>query len=336
MCGDLLKTWLALVVCTCGVAAAGEPNEPVGEPNKPWITAEHLTAGWESIALTTRHFNKDSPEHRMDSVLRSMSLEGRIEVIDPNGLIGLAEIAMDASAFDESGKRIPTARISQSAPPYKPLRETITVWVPTGERIVGFAPFTCSIDMLESDAPFPPVLGKVEWSMAALVSDTFKVVDVPFAVSDDWIELAPGLDVLVEQAVAKNGRYEYRTKTRYDPNRVQYLHVGKDVSRPRSLAEIRDREDYSWPDGVLPEIIVTEIDVIDVEGNSIRRGSEGMVAIGTGGAFNPSDNRRIVTYDYSSRCPDCADAAFIRHVLAFKPYGRQVQFVLENVPVPTE
>jgi len=332
MCGNLLKIWFALAICTCGVAAAGEPNETVTEPNKPWIAAEHLTAGWESIALTTRHFNKDTPEHKMYSVMRSMSLEGRIEVTDPNGLIGLAEIAMDASAFDEAGKRIPTARISQSAPPYRPLREMIGVWVPTGERIVSFAPFTCSIDMLDSDGPFPVALGKVEWSMAALLSDTFKVVDVPFVVTDDWIELAPGVEVLVEQAVAEGGRYEYRTKTRYDPNRVQYLRARKATSRPRSLAEIRDREDYSWPDGVLPEIIVTEIDVIDVEGNSIRRGSEGVIAFGDN--FVASDYPWIVIHDYSSRCPDCVDAAFIRHVLAFKPYTRRVQFVLESVPVP--
>jgi len=333
MCGGLLKTWLVLVVCTCGVAAAGEPNEPVAEPNKPWIVAEHLTAGWQSIALTTRHFNKDVPEHRMYSLVRSMSLAGRIEVIDPNGLIGLSEVAMDALAFDEAGKRIPTFRISQSAPSYKPLRDATTEWVPTGERIVSFMPYSSSIDMLmEPDAPFPFALSKVEWSMAALLSDTFKVVDVPFAVTGDWIELAPGLDVLVEQAVAGGGKYEYCTKTRYDPNRVQYLHVRKDVSRPRGLAEAGN-EDYSWPDGVLPQIIVTEIDVIDVEGNSIRRGSEGMVAVGNN--FD-AGNPRIVTRTYSSRCPECADAAFIRHVLAFKPYNRQVQFVLENVPVPTE
>ena len=89
MCGDLFRKWLVLVVCVCGVAAAGEPNEPVTEANEPWIAAEHLAPIWESMTLGTRLFNHEIPATRPMVPRRSLSFGGWMNVIDPNGLIGL-------------------------------------------------------------------------------------------------------------------------------------------------------------------------------------------------------------------------------------------------------
>jgi hypothetical protein len=224
MCGGLSKKWLALVVCTCGVAAAGEPAP---ELNKPWIAAEHLTPGWESMALATRYFNPEIPTTRPMPPSRSISLTGRMYVIDPNRLIGLSEVTKNAKAFDEADCRIEVVSASQAGcplqgPSYQPLEYSLR-W--------EAEPFHFTIDMsMERNAPFPAVLSRLEWSMSALLSDHIEAIDIPFAPTADWTELVPGLEVLVEQATIGQGEYSYRMKARYDPNRISYLNVKDEPS----------------------------------------------------------------------------------------------------------
>ena len=76
---------LVLVVWAWSITAASEPAE---DGNEPWIVADHLVPGWRSMALTTRYYNPEDPASAEKVPQRSLSVAGRIDVIDPNGLIG--------------------------------------------------------------------------------------------------------------------------------------------------------------------------------------------------------------------------------------------------------
>jgi len=328
MCADLLRKWLVLVVCACGVAAAGEPNVPVAEVNEPWIVAEHLAPIWESMTLGTQLFNHEIPATRPMVPRRTLSFGGRMNVIDPNGLVGLSQVAKDAKAFDEIGAKIQVENPGTMpavgcecmllGPSYRPLEYMMK---PTT------GPLRFTIDMsMNYNAPFPLVLSRLEWSMSALLSDHIKAIDIPFA-PGDWTELVPGLEVLVEEATVELGKYSYRMEARYDPNRVSYLGIREKSPCSAGLTEVS----YSWPVRAYPEMIVTGVDVLDAQYQST-----GYSSLLGGTTLRDSGGHRIVTLHYSAVGSECGKAAFIRHVIAFEPYDQELQFVLENVPVPIE
>jgi hypothetical protein len=260
MCGDLMRKWLVLVVCVCGIAAAGEPNEPVTEANEPWIGAEHLAPGWESMALATRLFNHEIPIDRPMVPRRSLSFGGRMYVIDPNGLIGLSLLTKNGKAFDEIGTRIQVDNPSTlpvpgslgplygpQGPSYKPLEleYSATVDAGAGQRAIKPKYFNFAIDMsMGYNAPFPVVLSRLEWSMSALLSDHIQAIDIPFAITPDWTEVVPGLEVLVEKAAVEQGKYSYQMKARYDPNEVTYLDA---IEAPPCFTGPAADVPYSWP-----------------------------------------------------------------------------------------
>jgi len=329
MYGDLFGKWFVLLVCTYGVTAAGAPNEPVADVNEPWIVAEHLLPDWQSMALTTRLYNPGGPASVNRTPQRSLSFAGRIHVIDAGGLIGLSELATNAKAFDEIGNPVETTRVSQYPTRYTPLRYSTAIQLGTGNRIVSVVPYEFTIEMtMVRGAPFPLMLSRLEWSMSALLSDDFEAIDIPFAPAADWIELAPGLEILVEEAIVTEGRYDYGLKARYDPNKISYLDARE---RPAGFTGRRSEAPYSWPTNIqpFPELIVTAIDVVDANGN-------GLSSSGSSGGYNDVGGQRTATHTGTGFCSQCGDAAFIRHVIAFKPYNQQLPFVLENVPVPTE
>jgi hypothetical protein len=317
-----------------GDGVAGDPNEPAPpDVNAPWDPATHLTAGWRSMKLSTELCNPAEPELSQIPPVRSLTFTGRIHVVDPNGLIGVSEVAADALAFDEAGKQLAAVRVSHDPPSYKPLRYARTIWAPTGELRISIVPYNFSIDMsMEPNAPFPVALGRLEWSTSVLLSDHFEVVDIPFVPTDDWIELTPGLEILVEKVVVQEGKYSYQMKARYDRNRVSYLDVR---DRPPGRPAGREEMLYSWPSQALPEVIVTAMDIVDAKGTSVYDASTGLSTRGYGGSFSDSGDQRTATRDGLGYCSACGAAAFIRHVIAFQPYSRQVRFVLQDVPVPS-
>jgi len=335
MCGDQLRKWVVLVVCLCGGAVAVEANEPAAEPNEPWIAAEHLMAGWQSMALTTRYFSPEGPSGNK-TPQRSVSFAGRIDVLDPNGLIGLSEVATNAKALDELGDPIDTTRVSQYPILYLPVRYSTKIQLGTGQRITSPVPYNFTIDMtMGRGAPFPLMFSRLEWSVSALLTDNLQPIDIAFAPTADWVPLTPGLEIFVEEAVVKEGQYSYRIKARYDPNEVTYLDAR---SKPAGFMGRSSEAPYSWPTNIrpLPEMIVTSIDIVDANGVPVWQQSTGGRSEGSSGGFSDSDGWRIATRSGNGFCAKCGQAAFIRHVIAFRPYNRELQFVLENVPVPTE
>jgi len=167
----------------------------------------------------------------------------------------------------------------------------------------------------------------VEWSMNVLLSDAFETIDIPFAAMEGWIELTPGLEILVEHAAVEDGRYDYRMQARFDPNEIVYPDY-----RPRTARG--QKKGYSWPGQTPPKAIVVGIDVLDAEGNSVHyQGSAGghtTIVTGT----NDSGGQLLATRTEIGVCSACGEAAFIRHTIAHEPYEQTVRLAMEDVLMP--
>ncbi len=173
--------------------------------------------------------------------------------------------------------------------------------------------FSLSLPVAPADVVYPEMLSRVEWSMYALLAKELKTVDIPFAAGDTWVELAPGMEVLMEQAVAEENRYEYRVKVKYDKAKADFL-MGGSV--------------HLWRDEAPPAAVVLETEVLNAEGQPVRDLGGGSFSTSGSG----SNDEKTVTA--RGTCDACGTATTLRYTLAFQLSEREIRFALENVPVP--
>ncbi len=303
------------------IMAAPDPNDPNGivppageDPNETWDPAKHLRADWESISvsMTSRLYNPAvQPDVEALGPQWSLSLVSTVEITDSNGLIGWSPIPASAVALDQDGRVVSSMATSSSLVRWyqQPTSLSVPAGLPSTMRLNRFS---LSLPM-EPDAVYPEVLSRVEWAMNVLVADEFKMVDIPFAASDTWVELAPGMEVLMEQAVVEENRYEYRVKVKYDK-------AGADLLMGGSV--------HLWRDETPPEVVVLKTEVLNADGRPVRDLGGGSFGTSGGGSNNE------MTVSGRGTCDACGTAATIRYTLAFKLSERHIRFVLENIPVP--
>jgi len=329
MRSEMAKTLLGIIVCTCLLPAGLWAQE---DPNAPWDPNTHLAPYPRICTLSTDYY---TPEHEYGegnwtAFDRKIELSGKIAVTDPNGLIGLSKYPTDVLVWNDIGT--PLDPVSSGEPPlvYLPLEYAATIWVPTMEHIVDSAPYDVSVDLRQApESPFPASLSRVEWSMSALLSDRFETIDIPFAETDDWVEIAPGLEVLIEQTVVADDRYDYRIKSRFDPNKV----VHPDY-RARTSAPPRE-EGYRWSDQRSPEMVVIAVEVLDAQGNSVHyQGSGGVLSVVR--SMDDFEDPAVVTRIETGRCDACSQAAFLRHTVAYAPYEQEVRLAMDDVTLPPQ
>jgi hypothetical protein len=244
-----------------------------------------------------------------------LSLSGRITVVDSNGLLGLSYSPVSAQALGQNGHvvlRMPADTFSYRS--YQPVRSTSMV-------VVGPDGMMTVTQMLGSyfyvDLPLDPggrplsVLSRIEWSAYVLLAKETKIIDLPFVVSDTWIELAPGLDILVEKAFAEEEEYQFSIKARCQIAQADYTSRG-------SL--------YLYDTAKPPAAMVLSLEVLDDQGKPIP-GS-------TGGNYTNMQGVMIGNNTGSGYGPTCGNARTIRYKVALGVYEQPVQFVVENVPVP--
>jgi hypothetical protein len=306
---------LVATLCLCGgpIAAAGEPDA-----NTPWDPADHLAAYWTTVSLSSsiQNPNKlviDPCALQPLEYRRSLSIGGDVEVIDSNSLIGLSTTASHVVALDENGREIPVS--SSSVPPrwYQAVRS-----FPSVSRLGGFRPFHWSVSIpRDPNAGYPQLLSRLDWSMYALVATSYEVVDIPFKVTEDWVQVVPGLEILVEQADAQGAEYQYRIQARYDAGKVSF-HSGGSM--------------LMWDGDELPERMHIETQILGAEGKPV--GSTGG-AFGTSGTGHGSDGRMTWTIRGTGSCDDCGQATSFRYRFAVNPSEQEVRFVLEDIPMPT-
>jgi hypothetical protein len=302
-----------------GETIAGDPNEPApADVNVPWDPAGHLSAYWDSVSLASRLYNpiRNLTRHGPIAPDRSLSVVGVIEVTDSNGLIGLTTFPADVLALDQDGKEF----YRYDGSPFMRMYQTPrTLRVPIGRPgPAGLQPYSFSIGTtLDPNAAYPVLLSRLEWSLYALAADKFETVDLPFQTTADWVELVPGLKVLVEKAAVNGTRYEYQVKSQYDVRKVSYL---------QPMPRRTDAE-------VLPEKLVLEMQILNDKGVPVG-GAGGSGSFGSSMGGGGSGEQMTYTSSGSGSCSDCGQATTFRFRLAVKPYEREVRFVLENVPVP--
>lgn len=304
------------------IMAVGDPNVPVppaGEdPNKVWDPAEHLVANWESVSvsMTSQLYN---PDLRPNAVAQgpqwSLSVVSIVDIIDPNGLIGWSSSPTSVRAFDQDGDLVSSGLDSPSMVRWyrQPMSLTMPAGFP-GDMFVDRFSLRAPID---PDAIYPEVLARVEWTLNLLVSEEVMTVDIPFEASETWVELTPGMEILVEQADVEEGKYEYRISVRYDRTKADYL-MGGSI--------------HLWHDDVPPAVAVLGMDLLNAEGKPIRGSGGGSFSSSSTGTGSGDQTTR--TTSGRGTCPACGTAAIIRYTLVFNMYELEVPFVLENIPVP--
>jgi hypothetical protein len=305
------------------IVSAGEPAGTVSaaaqDPNTPWDPTKHLTATWQYVYLETVTFLYNP------AVMGNMTpsgpswyfmLDGRVAVVDSNGLLGLSSSAVSARAMDAAGHVILTVPASTNPyRSYQPLRSTSAYSVGangmlTTTQILGSSFF---VDFpMTAGTRLPSTFGRIEWSSYVLLAKETKTVDIPFAVSDTWIELAPGLEILVEKALAEEEEYQFSIKVRWQSAQADYTSRG-------SL----------YLSGAMkpPASMVMSMQVLDNKGKLIPGGTEG-------GSYTSMQGVMIGNHVGSGYGPTCGDATTIRYTLARDAYEQAVQFAVENVPVP--
>ena len=328
------STFIGLIVVTlCAWAAAAEQPAPssvnearlvtaaepnASDPNQLWDPTRHLTAVWESVYVNMSA-GLYNPELRMGTQPFGpdwyLSLSGRITIVDSNGLLGLSSSPASAQALSQNG------HVLLSMPEdsfqyrfYQSLRTTSMLTVgPDGRTTVT--------QMLGSyfyvDLPLDPggrplsVLGRIEWTSYVLLAKEIKTIEIPFAVSDTWIALAPGLDILVEKAFAEEEEYQFSIKARWQTGQADYTSRGSlllyDTMKP-------------------PAAMVMSMEVLDDTGKPL--------AGSNGGSYMSLQGVMIGNTVGSGYGPTCGKAKTIRYKVALGVYEQPVEFAVQNVPVP--
>ena len=313
--------------------AAGAPDV--------WVPAENVVATWESVTAMSKLYNPAASTAELPE--RSLSLAARVDVVDVNGLLGFDSSEKGTLVLDEKFRVV----YSQAVPErychfYWPLRYIKKMPTP-GQWVSELQPYPLTVNMpLDPNHPYPMSLGRAEWSMYALVNTEAKTVDVPFGPSGEWLTLTPGVEIKVEQATAESGRYQYRLATHYQRSKVLWATSGAAI--------------MIWTFDPTPEVIVTNLDILDGQGQSLKEetgsgsstaggsGAGGFSGGGSGGdgsadlittAAEPSGDLMTGTSSGMGSYSGGGTATTFRFTLALKPRQQQLRFILENVPVPS-
>lgn len=323
----------AVVVCICAIPAMLWAQ---GDANTPWDPNAHLVAYPKSMGMTTTFEYRAGAEPAWQRGPNKMQFSGQIAVTDPAGLIGLAaDTVMEILVLDEAGEPLMTEPLSQYTPLYEPVVYTSTFWTPTGEMIHTIVPFDFSFDIvMPPPIEFPSRLSRIEWSMNALVSDTVELIDLPFVPSEEGIELAPGLEVFVEQASIEESRYQFHSTILIDSARIAYPRTHTPLSKPRG-DDTGLLRGYLWSKTGLPETVVVEIDVLDADGVSIQNYAQDARTVTFSIATDSEEDLTVINQTLTGTGRGAGAAAFIRYVVARDPYRQKVDFTLEDVPVPS-
>jgi len=245
---------------------------------------------------------------------RYLSVDFAFTIVDPNRLVGLDAGPITAVLALDENARVFHSATARSGSSYRPL-QYVHRTTPDGQGVSELQPYRFSVTVpLEFGHVCPLLISRLEVPVYILVAGAVKNVDLLFQASPQWVDVAPGLQVLVEKADITGTRYEYSIDVKYNPGQV-------DVSSwSRSLFR-----------GDPAEVVVMKIDILDAQGQSIRDQTTGLFL---NGATYPGRGLGDMTAAGSGDCNLCGGAATIRFVLALDSYEKEIRLVQQNIPVP--
>ena len=288
-----------------------------GDANAPWDLAEHFVPYWESVELEARLYNPARDPEADPNGLRQLTVQGGLELFDYENLIGIDRMERGVVALDQDGQEIYRTDDPFPGRSYQATEDALRLAAFTGSA----NEFRLSVSMpLEANQGYPSSIGRLEWSLNALIAETFTTVDIPFEAGEDWVEVVPGLEVLVAQASATEGSYIYKIQAIYDPNLASYGTGG---------------HWHFWSDEELPAVLMMDMQMLNAAGQSVRdQGTSGGFGGGTS-SHSTEEGLIEATSNGYGRCNACGDVTTIRYTFALEPYEQEARFVLENIPVPS-
>ena len=301
----------AIVLCT-GVLAGALPAQEAPD------MAEAFEPYWRSVTLQSQLYNPVEEPGRDPNAQATLQISGGVRILDDTGLIGVETTRRDAIVWDQDGVEIYSTVAGPSlSRVYQSIEDATRLAAVLGRGNDFW--FNLGVP-LSREMGYPSALSRVEWSLGVLMADALEVVDVPFEPNETWIELVPGLEILVQEASVEEGRYSYRIQASYDPNLASYLIGGSW---------------YFWGDEVPPPAMLIKMDMLNAAGKSVWDvSSSGSSGSSSGTGARSSDGRMVATSSGSGQCSACGTVAMIRFTFALAPYERQATLTLENIPLP--
>ncbi|UCD49170.1 MAG: hypothetical protein JSW27_16755 [Phycisphaerales bacterium] len=305
ICNSLLV--VAVTVCALTAAAAGQDV---------WDPAEHFAPVWESVAMERRIENPARNPEADPEGQRKMTVQGVVEMSDYEAVLGIDTRPKAILVQGLSGTEIYRSEDHLIGRSYRST-ELVRRLAGPGESVDEFR---FSIDIpLYPDQGYPRSFGRVEWSMNALIGETLTTVDIPFEAGEEWVEVVPGLEVLVAEASATEGSYIYKIEAIYDPNLVSYGTT---------------RHWHFWSDEELPATLMVDMEMLNAAGEPVRGPNTSGGSGGGTSAHSIEGGLIEATSNGYGRCNACGDVATIRYTFALGAYELELPLVLEDIPFP--
>ncbi|MCF7973863.1 MAG: hypothetical protein K9N55_08615 [Phycisphaerae bacterium] len=287
------------------LAISGDANDVL------WNASDYFNARWDSVALTTiAHNSVIDSGVGLNSPERILTISGRIEVIDTNDLLGLdTENSFVCQAFDQDGNEM---ALPNRVSPFEPVYQ----W-----KLLNWRPREITLQLqLTPDQIVPTALARVDFYAHALFARPFVTVDMPFEVTADWVELAPGFRVLIEKAVSKDGICEYQIQQELTGPPNSYLGLSPYdeltsfilLSSPK-IADLYTR-DYLFS--------LTLMDSEEKPTSSDREYT------GSKTSYDPEGKTIMTNTGYIS---DCSGIATLRYSIAVQPYKVIVPMTITDI-----
>lgn len=301
-----------------GVAAqnAPDPNAAGGD-----IT-DRFAFVWDSVEVSAQVFNPSYTGRRdLYECGRSLTVVGKVHVLDANDLVGMQVVDPDVlQAVDRDGNDLAWAPLPWR--PFRQYQELKYEWPvprdPYGPPRPVLQPYDVSVAFcVDASQELSPSLSLFQWSAQTVYAEDVIEVDVPFGGTDDWLEVAPGIQIQVTKATVECCDYTYWTE----------------VKHPGGV--VRAFGDLFSPTEPIADYLVVRTLLLDADGDAIRATEDDRVSPAIW-----SERIESTSWD-TAKCGGWlltfiteAEIASIRHVIVVHPYEVSIPFTVHDLPLP--
>ena len=272
---------------------------------------------WESVKVAAAVYNADEVPDAEVGNERQLVVEGAVEILDEAGLIGIDRDLRDLVVLGPDGAEVYVEEARSFDTRWYYPTEKVKRFVGFNERADEFV-FSHTVP-LEADQAYPASLSRVEWTRCILVADSTFTIDMPFEADETWVELVPGLEIMVEEATAEEGSYDYSIEFIYDPALTRYNSGGALFFRG---------------DDVMPPNMMIDMALLNADGVSMPPEGESSSHNDRVKGSSNDEGMIVGTASGHGACDSCGTVATIRFTFAVDAAQQDVRLVLEDVPVP--